>query len=212
MLIPKINITSKDDFNEIAKKLKDTEKNQIAYPNWTNYSHYPEVEFCIAHDGDNIYLQFNVTEDEVRAVANKNNGEVWKDSCVEFFISFDDSGFYYNLEQSCIGTALLGYRKERKNSQHGPDEVINNIKRKSSLGTENFDLRKGEFNWTLISIIPISTFWENDFKSFDGLEAKANFYKCGDNLSQPHYLSWAPVKVDKPDFHRIEFFQKIKFE
>jgi len=38
----------------------------------------------------------------------------------------------------------------------------------------------------------------------------ANFYKCGDGLSKPHYLSWKPIVAEKPDFHRPEFFSTIE--
>ena len=40
---------------------------------------------------------------------------------------------------------------------------------------------------------------------------KANFYKCGDKLSVPHYLSWNPVTTEKPDFHRPEYFGLLEF-
>ena len=41
---------------------------------------------------------------------------------------------------------------------------------------------------------------------------KGNFYKCGDHLSVPHFLSFAPIGVPKPDFHRPEFFCTLEFE
>ena len=39
-----------------------------------------------------------------------------------------------------------------------------------------------------------------------------NLYKCGDNLSHPHFLSWQPIDTPQPDFHRPEFFAAGKFE
>jgi hypothetical protein len=35
---------------------------------------------------------------------------------------------------------------------------------------------------------------------------RANFYKCGDLTAHPHFLSWNPIDLPKPDFHRPEFF------
>ena len=35
--------------------------------------------------------------------------------------------------------------------------------------------------------------------------------KCGDDLTVPHFLSWNPIKTEKPDFHRPEFFGTVKF-
>jgi hypothetical protein len=40
---------------------------------------------------------------------------------------------------------------------------------------------------------------------------RANFYKCGDGTSVPHYLSWNQVITETPDFHRPEFFGEISF-
>ncbi len=41
---------------------------------------------------------------------------------------------------------------------------------------------------------------------------KANFYKCGDELQTPHFLSWNPIEIEKPDFHRPDFFGTLRFE
>lgn len=212
MLIPKVNIEGENTFSSIEAKLDQLPANHIAHANWTNNDHYPEVSFKMAHDGENLFLQFKVKEDEVRAVSQGNHSEVWRDSCVEFFISFDDSGYYYNLEQSCIGQALFGYRKDRNNPTYASEEVMNAIKRLPSLGGENFELKKGDFEWTLLTVIPSSSFWKEKFSTLDGIKAKANFYKCGDNLTTPHYLSWEPVNVEQPNFHKVEFFRQLVFE
>jgi hypothetical protein len=47
--------------------------------------------------------------------------------------------------------------------------------------------------------------------AFDGLRARGNFYKCGDKLPVPHYLSWAPIATPRPDFHRPEYFDTLMF-
>lgn len=212
MIVPKIKFEGEKMFSTIESKLDLLPPNKIAHANWTDNEKYPDVTFKIAHDGNEIFLQFKVKEDEVRAVAQGNHSKVWQDSCVEFFVSFDDSGYYYNLEQSCIGQALFGYRKERPNPTYASDEVMAAIKRLPSLGGYNFELKQGDFEWTILSVIPSSSFWNNNIKTLDGLKAKANFYKCGDNLTNPHYLSWAPVNVEQPDFHRVDFFREITFE
>ena len=40
---------------------------------------------------------------------------------------------------------------------------------------------------------------------------RANFYKCADASSHPHWLTWAPVRLPQPDFHRKEFFGFLEF-
>ena len=44
-----------------------------------------------------------------------------------------------------------------------------------------------------------------------GKTFRANFYKCGDMLSVPHYVTWNPVGTPKPDYHRPEYFGELKF-
>lgn len=212
MQIPKIKFEGEKTYATIESKLDLLPPNRIAHANWTNNDKYPEVTFKVAHDGVEMFLQFKVREDEIRAEQYGNNSKVSQDSCVEFFVSFDNNVHYYNFEQSCIGQALLGYRKDRPNVTYASDEVMHAIKRLPSLGGENFELKKGDFEWTLLTVIPASSFWESNIHTFDGLKARANFYKCGDKLTIPHYLSWAPVDTEQPNFHRVDFFQEISFE
>ena len=41
---------------------------------------------------------------------------------------------------------------------------------------------------------------------------RANFYKCADASSHPHWLTWSPVDFPEPKFHLPEFFGVLKFE
>jgi len=45
-----------------------------------------------------------------------------------------------------------------------------------------------------------------------GRRVKANFYKCGDNMKTPHYLSWNPIGTERPNFHTPDYFGTIVFE
>ncbi|MBF0230732.1 MAG: hypothetical protein HQK63_14285 [Desulfamplus sp.] len=44
------------------------------------------------------------------------------------------------------------------------------------------------------------------------VEWRANFYKCADKTSHPHWLTWSPVDFPKPNFHIHESFGILKFE
>lgn len=65
------------------------------------------------HTGERLMLRFDVAERHTAAKVTKDNGEVWTDSCVEFFIAPDNS-MYYNFETNCIGTVLLGAHKSTR--------------------------------------------------------------------------------------------------
>ncbi|MGH2565575.1 MAG: carbohydrate-binding family 9-like protein, partial [Ginsengibacter sp.] len=40
---------------------------------------------------------------------------------------------------------------------------------------------------------------------------KVNFYKCGDKLPKPHFLTWNTVETEDPDFHAPEYFGSMEF-
>ena len=71
------------------------EPQAIACCNWPEQFPYaPEVSFRMFHTGDYLMLRFDVAERCTMARVTEDNGEVWTDSCVEFFITPDDSGYY----------------------------------------------------------------------------------------------------------------------
>ena len=41
---------------------------------------------------------------------------------------------------------------------------------------------------------------------------RGNFYKCGNQLPKPHFLSWNPIPTDNVQFHCPEFFGELDFE
>ena len=181
--------------------------------NWPkDFPYKPEVTTTLWHDSQNLYIKYNVVEDYVAAKATADNGEVWKDSCVEFFIAFDNDG-YYNIESNCGGKILLSHRKARKeNVEYAPKEILDAIKREPSLGDKPFECRKSDGPWSMTLKIPVSTFFKHKIKNFDGLQARCNIYKCGDDLPVAHFISHFPIKTENPDFHCPGYFGPIIFE
>ena len=171
------------------------------------FPYKPTVEFALAHTGTSILIDYRVVEKTSRAAAGEDLGKVWEDSCVEFFSS-PDGKVYYNLECNCIGKVLLAKGESRHDRQPAPAEVLAKIERWASLGDKPFAEKKAG-PWEVCLIVPAEAL---NLKSFDGLELKANFYKCGDLLETPHFLSYAPIDTPEPDFHRPEFFIPISFE
>ncbi|HNU76735.1 MAG: carbohydrate-binding family 9-like protein [Prolixibacteraceae bacterium] len=187
------------------------EMHRVDCINWKEFSGKPAVDFRIGHTADHLLLKFYVREDFLRAMETEINGDVYQDSCVEFFLAIDGR-HYYNFEFNCIGTPHVAWGEGRHNRQHLPPEVVRTIGVKSSLGKEPFGVRTGPFSWNLVVLIPASVLVHDPGISFAGLSATANFYKCGDKLPEPHFVTWNPVGTPQPDFHRPEFFGKIDFE
>lgn len=178
--------------------------------NWAEFPYKPDVKFRAAHTGDSILLNYRVTEEAVRAAAAHDNGPVWEDSCVEFFVSFDGKR-YHNVECNCVGTILSAVGEGRDNRTSVPQQILDNVKRYSSLSADNLPA-DGPVSWEVSLIIPAATFIGSDIKDLSGRDATCNFYKCGDKLPTPHFLSWNPIEVPNPDFHRPEHFGSIHFE
>lgn len=186
------------------------EYHAIDCDNWNWSDCNPDVRFAIAHCGDAIILHFHIGDHELRAEQTCNNGKVWQDSCCEFFVSPDCDNKYYNFECNCIGTLLLHYgtTAERPNA---PEECYASVRRWSSLGSKAIEKHREEVEWDLVEIIPASALFQHDIQNLGGRTMKANFYKCGDLLDAPHFLSWSPIDLPKPAFHCPEFFGEITF-
>lgn len=171
-----------------------------------------QVSFSVRHDGSSIYLIYFVEEPHLRATCTEFNSPVWEDSCVEFFISPEGDSNYYNFEFNCIGTILGSYGKDRHERERFDPALLGKIEAVPSLGRKPFGERQGPASWNLLVKIPLEVLRYMDNASLEGLRATGNFYKCGDRLPEPHYLSWSPVKSPRPDFHTPQFFGPLIFE
>ena len=182
---------------------------RIACLNWPDaFPYRPEAFFDIRHSGDALQLHFRVQEDAVRAVCAADREHAWEDSCVEFFFDPHGDGTYYNLECTCTGWLYLCRGAGRHGREFLPEAAYAAISRRCSLGREPFGLRAEPTAWEVELDIPAAVF---GLAAFDGLRARGNFYKCGDKLPVPHYLSWAPIATPRPDFHRPEYFDTLMF-
>jgi hypothetical protein len=200
--------------NQVSALL-DTNKipfQTIASINWNEYPYQPEVTFRIAHNGTSIFLNYHVKEKSIRARYSKDNGMVWTDSCVEFFLLPAGKNEYYNIESNCIGTLFFGIGEDGSYREPALPEFSNQIQRWSSLGDQSFEERIGDIEWELSLIIPTNAFFKGDIKKLSGQIMKGNFYKCGDELISPHFVSWNPIITEKPNFHLQEFFGTLVFE
>lgn len=231
MIIRKIssNIQNAHDIVE-AMDMAQLSWQNIAQVNWEQFPYCPDVRFRIAYNEKALLLHYQVNENFTKAEVAEDNGAIWTDSCVECFINpggkllpkaeaekSTDAGelaeageYYYNIEANAIGKLLIGCGKDRHDRVRADKEVRDKVLRWSSLGREPFGERPQPQPWELCLVVPFSCFFKHNIRSLDGAHIKANFYKCGDGLSVPHYLSWQPIHSEKPDFHRPEFFGEIQ--
>jgi hypothetical protein len=183
--------------------------NAIAAVSWQAYPYRPSAQFKIAHTIDGLLLLYQVKEKHVKAEYRNTNDPVYKDSCVEFFLSFDGNN-YYNLEFNCLGTALIGYGKANKADRRRlAKSTIEQLKSFSSIKAKTID--SGDTEWRLLLNIPFSVFDADTIDSLAGVHCTGNFYKCGDELPLPHFVSWNPIDHPTPNFHLPRFFGELLF-
>jgi len=179
--------------------------------------HFPNTQFKVAYDNENIYVIFKVEDQYVRAVGKGYQASVYRDSCVEFFFTPDEdtSKGYFNLETNCGGTILMYHQISRGlNPKPLAEEDLDKIQIAHSLPKLIEEEITAPTEWTLEYKLPISILqkYTDVKKPASGVTWKANFYKCGDQTSHPHWLTWSFVDKPIPDFHRPDFFGTIKFE
>lgn len=194
--------------NFLDENLAKHEVNQVNWP--ASFPHKPDCSFKIARTADKLYLKFFVKDSNLRAIYTVDQEPVWQDSCVEFFCKQPDMPHYYNFEFNCIGTCLATSRVARNEGiKPLSGEELQKVERFSSLGTSAIEEKEGDFEWSLTVAIPFSIIGMQDLENPSKLTA--NFYKCGDGTSRPHYISWNVIATENPDFHRPDFFGELNF-
>ena len=195
---------------KISAALNKMERYAIQKRPWPEFSYKPQVAFSIAYNEDCILLKYFVQEKAIRMEHHADNSPVHEDSCVEFFIAFDNNEEYYNLEFNCEGACLLGFGKNISQRKLIEKEVIRKIRRQSVIQS----LKDGENNivtWELTLVIPLEVFVHHPISHLKGQHCRVNFYKCGDLLPEPHFLAWKDINAVTPNFHLPEFFGRMHF-
>lgn len=207
--VPFIHLDESNTIDEISRKLDHVHQELIANVPWDEYPYKPEIAFSIAHGENGLFLKYFVEEKYVRAVNSEPNEPVYEDSCVEFFISFEDESEYYNFEFNCAGTCLLGFGEGREGRVLSSPEIIKQINFKSTLKPATNT--EANIGWELTLAIPFSVFQYHELSSLSGKKCRANFYKCGDKLPEPHFLAWNNIQSENPNFHLPKFFGDVEF-
>jgi hypothetical protein len=177
----------------------------------------PEAQAKMMYDNENLYVIFHVKDRYVRCLTKEINGPVWEDGAVEFFFAPDTKQplLYFNLETNCGGTPLMHFNLvPRKESKAVAKEDIKEIEIAHTLPQIIDPEIKDPVTWTLEYRIPLAMLekYSAVTRPGKGVEWKANFYKIAENNSNHHYITWSVVELEKPDFHRPEFFGKLIFE
>lgn len=197
---------------EIADRYLDSlSRHRLEYLPWPSYDYRPEASFAIAHTGSDLLLKYFIKEKQVKVAHREINSPVHKDSCAEMFIGLEGEDRYYNYEFNCLGVCSAGFGDGRHGRDPLPEEIISKIKI-SAMVESVVETDIPLVHWQLTLIFPPEAFCFHQLTTWSNLACKGNFYKCGDDLNDPHFITWNPVEAAQPDFHRPEYFGSISFE
>lgn len=174
---------------------------------WPTYRGNISVRLDLGWTPSALICRWQVGEPSVLARFSRNNDPVYQDSCVEAFLSFSGAAEYINIECNAIGTVLAARGGKRSERVPLTTNEMAELDRRSSLGPEPILVERAlTAPWSLEMTIPFVLIPGCPSQVGPGISIRANFYKCGDKLINPHYHTWAPILSEKPDFHLPDFF------
>ena len=178
--------------------------------NWEQFDYRPAVTFRAGWNKDGLLINFQVEEQHILSSHTTLYAPAYQDSCVEFFYSPTSDSSYFNLEMSCTGSRLWHFKNAEGQKTVFDDKDLEKIVIKTSLPERTLIDDKNGGKWELTVFIPAECLPAGFLES--GREFTANFYKCGDNTVQKHYLTWAPIHTEKPSFHQPKYFGKVTLQ
>ena len=184
--------------------------------------HHPRTRARLLYDDQAIYVLFDVQDRYVKAVHPNYQGPVCRDSCVEFFVQPRADKGYLNFEINCGGTMLLYYIEDATRVPTGlgfkkcvavPEELGRTVQIHHSLPKIVDPEITEPVDWTVAYRIPLKLIehYTGPLGKLAAQTWRANFYKCADGCSHPHWASWVPVG-EPLSFHQPKYFAPIRFE
>ena len=181
-------------------------------------AHRPVTECRMLYDDTALYGLFRVQDRYVRSRHTAFQDPVCRDSCVECFLRPDPARGYFNFEMNAGGALFTSYVTDPTRTSKGfaarellPAALGRRIKIHSTLPEQVYPEIEEPLLWLLEFHIPLEV-----FRAYVPLPDcladrpwRANFYKCGDDTSHPHWAAWAPVP--SLNFHLPDHFGSVEF-
>ncbi len=180
--------------------------------------HRPRTLCKLLYNEEKIFGIFRVEDQFVRCRHTAFQSDVWKDSCVEFFVQPQNCKGYFNFEFNCGGALLASYvtdptRVNGRLAQYtplGPDDD-RKILRHASQPPVVEPETTAPLTWYLGFVLPFAVMEKYAGPREDGKPRiwRGNFYKCGNDTSHPHWASWQPLAGR--NFHDPDSFGELVF-
>ncbi len=181
--------------------------------------HRPVVKAKVLHDARNLYGMFRVEDKYVIAVQEGFQAPVCLDSCVEFFFKPSVGKGYFNLEISASAAYLMTYIRDHRRTEDGFEDYTKMsaahgalVKVKTSLQPRVYPEIAEPLTWYAQFQVPMEALepYCGMIPSLDGVTWKGNFFKCADECSHPHWLTWKPLTA--LNYHLPECFGTLELQ
>ncbi len=184
-------------WDEVCEKSLD-------FSNWDSEIHYDTFfKLCFVKE-KGILLRMRTNETKLRTVNTGRDGNVWEDSCMEFFLCpFSHREEYLNFEMNPNGAWLCQYGKGREGRVFLKTLTDCEATVKADVNNDG---------WCLELFVPchlITEVFGEEYRP-EACTVKGNFYKCGDMTEIPHYDSFSKMTTLPPGFHNPDCFAEIK--
>jgi hypothetical protein len=172
---------------------------------WDAEGYAPEAGGYVAWDAEGLHVLLCAREREICAVAKSFGDDVYRDSCLEFFLQpFEDDPRYLNIETNAHGVALIGFSDMRGDDRPRLKEMPKGMNIRASKHCGNW--------WAVAYTIPMNWIAELYGKAPQpGARMRGNFFKCDESI-HPHFGSWNPIAYPTPNFHVPERFGELWLE
>lgn len=180
--------------------------------------HRPRSELRLCHSSAGLSGVFRVEDRYVRCRHRRFQDPVYEDSCVEIFLQPKPDRGYLNFELNCGGTLLASHVTDHRRIPGGfaafrqlPPADGRRVAVRASLPPFVEPEVQSPLVWELAFIIPFELLeaYVGPLGPGGGETWRANFYKCGDRTSHPHWAAWSPV--DELNFHLPRCFGVLRF-
>lgn len=180
--------------------------------------HRPRTRAKLLYGSGGLFGIFHVEDRYVRCVHSRYMDPVYLDSCVEFFVRPRPDRGYFNFEFNCGGALLCSYITDPARTKEGfreyvrlPEEDGRRVAIHHSMPALIDTEIPEAVSWTLEFFLPFPLLekYAGPLGEMPGARWGANFYKCGDGTSHPHWAAWSPV--DSLNFHLPDCFGTLLF-
>ena len=180
--------------------------------------HRPKTAVRLLYDHNGVFGVFRVEDRYIRCRHGSYRDPVYKDSCVEFFVQPNPDKGYFTFEFNCGGALLCSHITDPARTSGGfrafvnlPEEDGKQVIIYHSMPPLTEPEITEPTVWLLEFFIPFGLLekYVGPVRNIAGRIWRANFFKCGDETSHPHWSSW--TSLPERNFHLPEYFGTISF-